>query len=106
METYYAKIESDIVVAVEVVTDEFFNSNPQRYTGKWLKVGGDSKRDFCGKGYIYLPAKDKIVPPQPFPSWTLDPVTDEWAAPTPKPKGSYTWDEEKLSWILINKDDI
>ena len=99
MESYYAHIENNIVTSVEVVTDEFFNANPQRYKGKWLKVGNNSNRPFCGKGYEYLPDKDKIIPPKPFPSWKLD-VNDEYQAPIQKPTGDYYWNETKQNWIL------
>ena len=50
MDSTYANIDNIFVTSVEVVTDEFFNANPQRYTGKWLKVGNGSNRPFCGKG--------------------------------------------------------
>ena len=99
MESYYAHIENNTVTYVEVVTDEFFNANPQRYTGKWLKVGNGSNRPFCGRGHEYLPNKDKIVTPKPHPSWTLD-VNNEYQAPKPKPIGNYYWDETKQNWIL------
>ena len=91
-----------MIISVEVVTDEFFNANPQRYTGLWKKVGTET-HPFCGKGDIYLPAKDKIISAQPFPSWTLNAVTDEWDAPKPKPIGNYYWDEKTQSWILSER---
>lgn len=102
MESYYAHIEKNIVVAVEVVTDEFFNANPQRYKGLWLKVGEGSKRPYCGMGDVYLLDKDKIVRPQPYSSWKLD-GNDIWQAPTPMPEdgSKYYWDENNLNWIKI-----
>ncbi len=102
MESYYAHIENGIVTSVEVVTDEFVKANPQRYKGKWLKVGNGSARPFCGKGYIYLPDKDKIITPKPYPSWLLN-EKDEWVAPMSKPEGNYYWDESSLSWKLLIK---
>ena len=101
MESHYAHIENDIVTSVEVVTDEFVKANPERYKGTWLKVGNGSTRDYCGKGFIYLPDKDKIITPQPFKSWKLDPITDEWTAPVIKPAENYFWDETTLSWKLL-----
>ena len=99
MESTYAHIENNTVTSVEVVTDEFFKANPQRYTGKWLKVGNGSNRPFCGKEYEYLPGKDKIILPQPFPSWKLD-INDEYQAPIQKPTGNYYWNESLQSWTL------
>ncbi len=99
MESYYAKIENDIVTSVEVVTDSFFNANPDRYTGKWLKVGEDSGRNYCGVDSVYISSSDKIITPKPFDSWTL--VGETWTPPTPKPEGKYYWDEKSLTWIEL-----
>lgn len=105
MESYYAHIEGNSVTSVEVVTDEFVTANPKRYKGKWLKIGNGSNRAYCGKGFIYLPSKDKIIIPQPYPSWTLD--SDKWKAPTPYPGDgkTYNWDERTLSWKLFLTDE-
>ncbi len=97
MESTYAKIEDNVVVSVEVVTDMFVKSNSNRYDG-FLKVGEGSKRAYCGKGYLYLPDKDKIVAPKPFGSWILS-EKYEWQAPVLKPDGDYIWSEKSLSWI-------
>ena len=101
MESTYAKIENNFVTSVEVVTDEFFKANPQRYKGIWRKVGNGSNRPFCGKGYEYLPGKDKIITPKPYTSWILN-ANDEYQAPVKKPIGDYYWDEIKQNWEVIN----
>ena len=99
MESYYAKIESDIIVTVESVSDSFFNANPTRYTGEWIKVGNGSSRSYCGVGYLYLREKDKVIPPQNYASWTLD-TDDIWQPPTAMPNtGVHVWDEANLAWI-------
>lgn len=100
MESYYAHIENNIVVSVEVVTDKFVKANSNRYQGVWLKVGNGSKRAFCGKDCIYLPDKDKIISPKPFDSWILD-KNDEWQAPEKKLGDDYSWDEKLLNWIKL-----
>jgi len=99
MASFYAHIENDVVTSVEAVTDSFFNANPSRYTGTWFKVGEGSSRDYCGKDCIYLPSSGNIIPPKPFPSWTL--VDEVWTPPTPRPEGSYYWDEPSLEWIEV-----
>jgi hypothetical protein len=40
-----------------------------------------------------------FIPPQPFPSWTLNGYV--WEPPTPFPDddGSYYWDEASTSWV-------
>jgi hypothetical protein len=44
-----------------------------------------------------------FYPPQPYPSWVLDPQTYLWIAPVPYPKsgGTYVWDEATQSWVLV-----
>lgn len=89
METLYAKIEKGIVTNIEVVTDEFVKSNPERYKDH-IKVTGT-----VGRGYTY---KNKVfTAPQPFPSWILK--NNIWEAPVKQPEGDYYWDESKGEWI-------
>ena len=38
-------------------------------------------------------------PEQPYPSWTYDEETNEWAPPVAKPDDNAEWDEENLGWI-------
>ena len=56
------------------------------------------RKQYAGIGYTYDAVKDQFVAPQPFPSWTLD-SNNDWQAPTPKPEGSFIWDEETLAWV-------
>jgi hypothetical protein len=43
-----------------------------------------------------------FIPPQPFPSWVLNPTTALWDAPVPMPKqGWWYWDEATLSWVEV-----
>lgn len=100
MESYYAHIVDGIVASVEVVTDEFFLANPERYSGIWKKVG-TPEQPFCGKDWIYLNEKDTIIHPKPFESWILNEENCIWEAPIKKPEGDYGWDEEKQKWILL-----
>jgi hypothetical protein len=64
--------------------------------------GGIPFRGNCaGIGYIYREDIDAFVPPQPYPSWTLD-ANVTWQAPTAMPTdgGMYSWDEPTTSWVL------
>lgn len=60
---------------------------------------------FAGIGYTYDEARDAFIPPQPFPSWSLNQETLIWEAPIPCPcldpenTKNYAWDEESLSWV-------
>ena len=71
---------------------------------------------YPGQGYIYDADLDQFappdwvrrddlgryIPPQPYPSWTLD---DEyrWQAPVPYPTDGdeYTWDEGSQQWAKL-----
>lgn len=46
---------------------------------------------------------DKIIPQQPYPSWSY--INGEWTPPIPKPeKGIWSWVEETQKWKLIDSD--
>lgn len=49
----------------------------------------------------YVKIDEVIVPPQPFPSWSLNKDLLEWFAPVPCPEntGAMIWDEETVSWV-------
>lgn len=57
--------------------------------------------NFAGIGFRYDETLDAFIPPQPFPSWTLNESTFRWKAPVPYPDDGnfYDWDEDTLSWI-------
>ena len=68
--------------------------------GTWLQTSYNNRirKQYAGIGFTYDADADQFVAPQPFPSWTLDDNND-WQAPTPKPEGPFTWDEETLAWV-------
>jgi hypothetical protein len=70
--------------------------------GTWVQTSynGNIRKQYAGIGYTYDAVKDQFVAPQPFPSWSLD-SNNDWQAPTPKPEGSFYWDEETLAWVAI-----
>jgi hypothetical protein len=110
---HWAKVENGIVVQVNVVEDEFIQANPNRYTGEWVKTsyntfggvhrldGEPLNKNYAGIGFTW----DGVgfAAPKPFESWTLNPDSYLWEAPTPKPEDGklYTWDETTLSWLEI-----
>jgi hypothetical protein len=56
------------------------------------------RRRYAGIGYSYDQEADVFIPPQPYPSWSLNDNFD-WQAPTPRPiDGFWYWDEENLMW--------
>lgn len=72
------------------------------FDGIWKQTSYNNnfRKQYAGVGYKYLDAHDVFVAPQPYPSWTLD-ANHDWQAPTPKPEGSFVWDEETLAWVEV-----
>jgi len=118
---HFAKVVDGKVTQVIVAEPEFFQTFVDSSPGQWLQTsyntrGGvhyqaDSntpsadqskalRKNYAGVGYSYDAAKDAFIPPQPFPSWTLDNQTCLWNAPVAMPTDGkpYTWDEATTSW--------
>lgn len=69
------------------------------FNGRTLEDG--FRKNFAGVGFTYNEEKDAFIPPQPYPSWTLDEEAFLWVAPVEMPQDGnhYDWDEPTLSWI-------
>ena len=68
------------------------------------KLGGTSfRKNYAGVGYTYDESKDAFIPPQTYPSWTLNEDTCRWEAPVARPEDgkAYRWKEETISWQLL-----
>jgi hypothetical protein len=97
----------DNKVQLTMITDErmsaIFRSHPvvidlrDRPNAEQITVGSN-----------YDPITGKIIPEQPYPSWALDPETDNWMPPTPKPEtpGYWIWSEDDVEWINIPIDEV
>lgn len=109
---HFAEISEDnTVLRVLVVPDEQehrghdFLSRDLRLGGRWIQCSYNERIRKCypGKGFTYLEEQDIFIPPQPYPSWSLDKNFD-WQPPTPKPYEEpenglkYYWDEDTTSW--------
>lgn len=122
--SYYAKIENGIVVQVNVIEDDFFINNPERYTGTWIKTCYDTRggihynsennqpssdqskalrKNAAGVGYSYDEKLDAFIPPKPFESWSLNEETCLWEAPIAYPTDNkmYRWNETTQEWIEL-----
>ena len=79
--------------------------------GNWKQTSyhGNIRKNYAGVGYTYDAAIDAFVPPQPYPSWVLNPATAQWEAPVPMPEDAgtgeppkmYSWDEATQSWVEV-----
>ena len=61
------------------------------------------RKNYAGIGYTFDEVRDAFIPPQPFPSWTINEATCLWDPPAPYPSDSrmYEWDEETKSWVVL-----
>lgn len=66
------------------------------------------RKNYAGVGFTYNEAIDAFVPPQPFPSWSLNVETAQWEAPTPYPTSgnAYVWSEPLLRWVDMNTPTV
>jgi hypothetical protein len=70
--------------------------------------GKPFRKNYAGIGYKYDAQRDAFIPPQPFPSWTLNEDTCLWDAPVAMPTDGqiYGWDEATISWVALQPVDI
>ena len=68
MSQYFAQVNDDNVVTdVRVVTQEFLDANPDRYTGTWVETFFDKAgKQYAGIGFTYDPITNDFVPPPPI----------------------------------------
>ena len=118
---HFAEIDSDNIVQRVVVVPDDHEHRGQDYLADDLGLGGTwvqtSYNDnirvrFAGIGYKFDADRDAFIPPQPYPSWTLDETTLLWDAPVPYPGSPpdddapptlYAWDEGSTSWIEVTE---
>ena len=72
-------------------------------TWKQTSYNGNIRKNFAGINYTYDSSRDAFIPPQEYPSWTLDEDTCLWNPPVTYPSDGkkYKWHETSRSWIEI-----
>ncbi len=68
------------------------------------KLGGTPfRKNFAGIGYTYDEDRDAFIPPRSYKGWILNEQTCTWESPIPLPNdgNKYRWNQETLSWDLI-----
>jgi hypothetical protein len=113
---HFAKIENGIVTSVIVIDEETLQlghwGDPSEWVqtsyntqgGKHTQGGTPLHMNYAGVGYTW--DGTGFAPPQPFASWTKNPSTYLWEAPTPMPveEGKmFTWHEETTSWVEVTQ---
>jgi len=122
---HFAKLdENNIVIEINVVDNRdlqdlpFPDSEPlgiaflTEWSGghqnwKQTSYNANFRRHYAGIGYSFDEELNAFIPPQPYPSWTLNKYSCLWEPPVPHPDGyePYTWNEETLSWDLVGLDE-
>jgi hypothetical protein len=112
---HFAQIDdNNVVINVLSVPDEQEHRGEEYLSvnlglgGRWIQTSYNSnvRKMFAGIGYIYNEELDVFLPPQPFPSWTIDIINKEWVAPQESPEHiegtALSWDEEEQVWVRQN----
>lgn len=114
---HFAKVINGIVTQVIVAEQSFFDTFVDSSPGEWIQTsynthggvhvlgGTPLRKNYAGIGFAYDAQRDAFIPPKPFNSWTLNEDTCLWDAPVPMPDGDalFTWDEDSLSWKIIEQ---
>ena len=112
---HYAKVENTLVTQVIVAEPEFFDTFVDSSPGEWIQTsynthggvhsdgGTPLRKNYAGEGFTYDATRDAFIPPQPYPSWTLNDTTCLWSAPTAMPDDGkmYEWDEDTTNWVEV-----
>lgn len=116
---HFAKVENGIVTQVIVAEQDVIDSGV--FGHGWIQTSYNTRggvhydpstgepsvdqskalrKNYAGIGYTYDSVNDVFIPPQPYPSWTLDENTCFWNPPVAIPTDGkmYSWNEESLSW--------
>jgi hypothetical protein len=116
--SHFAQIdENNIVVQVIVAEQDFIDSGSVGDPSKWIQTsynthggqhpeGRPLRKNYAGIGWTYDKQRDAFISPKPHSSWILDEETCWWVAPTPYPNDGnvYVWNEESISWDLIENN--
>lgn len=124
--SHFAKLdENDVVKQVQVIEQDTIDTgafgNPASFERTSYNTRGGVyytpdtntpdpdqskayRKNFAGIGYKLDRVRDAFIPPQDFPSWTLNEFSCLWEAPTPYPTDgkTYRWYEPTLSWVEIS----
>ena len=113
---HYAKVDQGKVIKVIVAESDFFDTFIDSVPGDWIQTsyntrggvhlngGTPLRKNFAGIGMTYDKERDAFIPPQPFPSWTLNETTCLWDCPVERPTDetkNYSWNESTTSWVEV-----
>lgn len=109
---HFAKINEQNIVENVLVVPDIQEHRGEEYLnelgleGRWIQTSYNNKirHKFASVFDVYIPELDIFLESKPFESFVLDNETLSWEAPVPYPSGDleYTWDEESLSWKIVD----
>jgi hypothetical protein len=80
--------------------EQFYATQRPGFVCRRTSYHGNIRKNFAGIGYTWDEQRDAFIPPQPFPSWTLNETTCLWDSPVPYPTDGnlYIWNEDTQQW--------
>ena len=112
---HFAELDDSNIVKQVIVVSDDNEADGENWCknllgGNWKQTSynGNIRKNYAGIGFTYDETKDAFIPPQPYPSWSLNSVYD-WEPPIPEPNDDcYYWDEDAYQnadttgWCLPN----
>jgi len=103
--SHFAKVESGVVTQVIVAEQDFINSGVVGDSFLWIQTSYNYsfRKNYARINYTYDKVRDAFIPPQPYPSWTLDEDTCTWETSVAIPDATklYDWDEDTTNWVEV-----
>jgi hypothetical protein len=90
---------------IEGLDTETWYGNFRGQVCKRTSYNGNIRKNYAGIGCTYDEERDAFIPPKPLTSWILNEETCLWETPVAYPEDDniYFWDEETISWKLIEQ---
>jgi hypothetical protein len=90
---------------IEGLDPETWYGNFRGQVCKRTSYNGNIRKNYAGIGCTYDEERDAFIPLKPFASWVLNEDTCLWENPVAYPEDGniYAWDEETVSWKLVEQ---
>ena len=105
---HFAKIDNNNIVTEVIVSEkDFINSGAVGDEFLWVQTSYNNsfRKNFAGVGMTYDSTRNAFIPPQVYPSWTLNESTCQWETSVVKPVDDkvYRWDEDTTNWVEVEE---
>ena len=103
---HFAELDDNNIVLRVIVVSDDNEADGENWCknllgGRWKQTSYNNniRKNYAAIGFTYDESRDAFIPPQSYPSWTLDETTCKWKAPVDYPSDGkpYKW-EESLTW--------